>query len=149
MPVRPSSSRCVWVSWWSRPRGCHRACGGGCGCAWGGRRPRWGRRRRAMPGARSRCATRRRGPPRLSPPERPPRPPRSPRSPPDAGPRRPAPLPVSPRSSSTSAPRPSRVCCARRQAALGALGDVEVGVEVRRGGVGLLRLGDAEVERPC
>ena len=56
-------------------------------------------------------------------------------------------LPVSPRSSSSSAPRPARVRCAARQAALGALGDVEVREEVRRGGVGLDRLGDAEVER--
>src|SRR5699024_569712 len=34
-----------------------------------------------------------------------------------------------------------------RQPALGPLGDVQVGEEVRAGGVGLHRLGDAQVER--
>ncbi len=81
-------------------------------------------------------------PPRLSP-ERAPRP----RSLPPPGPRRPAPLPVSPRSSTSSASRPSRVRCARGRRPLVPSGMSRSLVQVRGGGVGLLRLGDAEVER--
>ncbi len=56
-------------------------------------------------------------------------------------------LPVSPRSSSFSASRPARVRSPRGRRPLVPSRDVQVGVEVRGGGVGLDRLGEAQVER--
>ena len=61
---RPGGRRCPdRVSRRCRPTGCHRGCADGCGCASGGRRPRRVRRRRGMPVASCRCATRHRAHP--------------------------------------------------------------------------------------